>query len=133
MFVKEKVKKRRRFRTWEIVLLALGSPIWLSLLITLFAVIISLYAVIWSLVVTFWAVFASFAGGFVGGVVLGVVYIALGNTLSGIAIIGAAIVLAGLAIFAFLGCLYATRGVARLTKKALLALKGRMARKEDER
>ena len=45
----------RKLRTWEIVLLALGSPIWVSILISIFAVIISVYAVIWSLVIVIWA------------------------------------------------------------------------------
>ena len=40
---KEKIKSKRKLRTWEIVLLALGSPIWLSLLIVAFSVIISVF------------------------------------------------------------------------------------------
>ena len=41
--VKERIKPKRRLTAWEIVLLALGSPIWLSLGIAAFAVILSLY------------------------------------------------------------------------------------------
>ena len=41
---KEKIRKRGKLRAWEIVLLAVGSPIWLSLAIAAFAVIISLKA-----------------------------------------------------------------------------------------
>ena len=57
---KDKIKKRR-FATWEIVLLAVGSPIWLALLLSAFAVLISLYAVLWSVLISLWAVFVSFA------------------------------------------------------------------------
>ena len=41
--VKNRVRPSRRLRAWEIVLLALGSPIWLSLLVAAFAVAVSLY------------------------------------------------------------------------------------------
>ena len=59
--VKEKIKPTRTLRAWEIVLLVLGSPIWLSLVIALCAVVISLYAVIWSLIVSLWAIELSLA------------------------------------------------------------------------
>ena len=39
--VKEKAASGVRLRAWEIVLLCLGSPIWLSLLIAAFAIVIS--------------------------------------------------------------------------------------------
>ena len=37
---KEKIKGRRCLQTWEIVLLCVGAPIWLSLIIATFAVLI---------------------------------------------------------------------------------------------
>lgn len=47
-------------KSWEILLLVLGSPIWLSLLIVAFAVALTLYAVLWSLIIVLWAVEAPF-------------------------------------------------------------------------
>lgn len=41
--VKEKIKPKRRLKTWEIVLIVLGSPIWLSLAIAAAAVFFSMY------------------------------------------------------------------------------------------
>ncbi|MBR4012700.1 MAG: DUF1700 domain-containing protein, partial [Clostridia bacterium] len=41
--VKEKARSGRSLRAWEIVLLVLGSPIWLSLLIAAAAVVLSAY------------------------------------------------------------------------------------------
>ena len=120
---KEKIKPKRKLRAWEIVLLALGSPIWLALLIAVFAVVISLYAVIWSVVGAFWSVFGAFCGVAIGGVAGGALFIALGKIPVGIAIIGAGVTLAGLAIFAFFGCLAATKGVVWLTKKVALGIK----------
>lgn len=40
---KERIKSNRRLKAWEIVLLVLGSPIWLSLGLAAIAVIISIY------------------------------------------------------------------------------------------
>ena len=59
--VKEKMKPNRRLRAWEIILLILGSPLWLTLLIVGFAVIFSVYVVIWAVVASLWAVVLSLA------------------------------------------------------------------------
>ena len=120
---KEKIKPKRKLRTWEIVLLAVGSPIWLSLLVSAFSVIISLYAVIWSVVAVFWSVFGAFVGISVGGIASGILYAILGNVGVGVALIGAGLILAGLSIFAFFGCLAAMRGAVWLTKKIILGIK----------
>ena len=45
---------RRDLKKWEIALLAIGSPIWASLLIAAAAVVFSLYITAWALVVTLW-------------------------------------------------------------------------------
>ena len=52
--VKERIKPKRRLNALEIVLLVLGSPIWLSLGIAAFAVLVSVYAVLWSVVISLW-------------------------------------------------------------------------------
>ena len=69
--VKKKIKSRRKMSATEITLLALGSPIWLSILISLFSVFISLYAAVWSVVISLWACFVSFVAFALLGVVLG--------------------------------------------------------------
>ena len=67
--VKEKVKPSRTLKAWEIVLLALGSPIWLSLLIAAFVVILAVYIVMWSVIVSIWAIEISLAACALGGAV----------------------------------------------------------------
>ena len=62
-------KQKRRLKAWEIVLLSLGSPIWLSLLIAAFAVALSLFVVLWALIICLWAVFAAFVCGAGAGVI----------------------------------------------------------------
>ena len=128
---KEKLKPNRRLKAWEIVLLAVGSPIWLSLLISAFAVMISLYVVLWSIVISLWAVFASLLGCSFGGLISGTVFALLSSPHAGIALIGASLACAGIAIFLFFGCREATKGTAKLAKVIVLGIKKAFIRKED--
>lgn len=124
-------KAKKRLKAWEIVLLALGSPIWLSLLIAAFAVLFSLVVSLWAVIVSLWAVFVSFAGCAFGFLLGGIVLALLGKSLSGIAVIAAAFVCAGLSIFWFFGCRAATKGSILLTKKIVLWTKALFTKKED--
>ena len=128
--VKNKTHTKRQLSPWEIVLIALGSPIWLSLLIAAFSVVLSMYVVIWSVVISLWSVFASLIGAAVGGIAAGVLFIVLGNTLSGIAMIGAGIVCAGLSILFFFLSRLTTKAVVWLTVKIALGIKSCFVKKE---
>ena len=128
--VKERIKPKRRLTAWEIVLLALGSPIWLSLGIAAFAVILSLYISLWAVVISLWAVFVALAGCALGGIVAAIVFACSGNLLTGIAMLGAGILLAGLSIFMFFGCKAATKGTVLLAKKMALGIKHCFIKKE---
>ena len=129
--VKERVKPNRGMKAWEIVLLVLGSPIWLSLLIAAIAVILSLYISLWSVIISLWAVFASFAACSVGGVLACIVFAAGGSGASGLAMLAAGIVCAGLSILMFYGCRAATDGTLILTRKMAIRIKKRFIRKEE--
>ena len=128
---KERVKPKRRFSTLGIVLISIGSPIWLSLLLSFFAVIFSLYASLWSVIVSFWAVFGSFIGFVFGGIIGGLVFIFCGSVASGVCIIGCGIILAGLSIFAFYGCKELTKLTLRFTKYLVLSTKMKLIKKEQ--
>lgn len=131
--VKEKMKPKRKLGAWEIVLLSVGSPIWLSLLIAAFAVLLSLYIVLWAVgVVTAWAVFGAFVGGAFGGIFSGVLFTVLGHGPTGLALVGASVFLMGVSIFAFYGCDAATKGTVALTKKIALGIKHCFVGKERE-
>jgi uncharacterized membrane protein len=129
--VKERIRPKRRLNAPEIVLLVLGSPIWLSLGVAAFAVLLSVYAVLWSVVISLWAVFASLAACGLGGVVAGVGFAIGGYAISGIALLGAGIVCAGLAILLFFGCTAAVKGTALLTKAIALGVKKCFVKREE--
>lgn len=120
---KERIRPKRRLSAGEIVLLALGSPIWISLGIAAIAVILSLY-------VSLWAVFASFAVCPIGGVLACVIFTVGGNGASGIAMLAAGIVCAGLSIFIFYGCKAATAGTLILTRKIAIWFKNCFIKRE---
>lgn len=129
--IKEKIKTKKKISVFEIVLLILGSPIWLSLLIAAFAVIFSLYVSLWAIIIAFWAVFVSLIACALGGIVSGIALACFSDKISGLATIGAGIVLGGISVFAFLGCKAATKGVVFLTKKFALWIKKCFVKKEE--
>lgn len=128
--VKEKIKSKRRMKAWNVVLLAVGSPIWVSLLIAAVAVVFSLYVSLWAVVISLWAVFASFVVGCVGALTFGIGYCLSGNLPAGLVLIAAGCICAGLAIFLFYGCKIATKGAARLAKIIVLAVKKSFTKRE---
>ena len=129
---KEKIKPKRRLRAWEIVLLAVGSPLWITLGAVAFAVLLVLYAVLWTLVAVAWSVFAVFTACAPAGILFGVLCFTQGRPFVALFAIGAGIVLAGLAIFAFFGCVAATKGCAVLTKKIAIGIKKCFVGKETK-
>ena len=128
---KEKIKPNRSLKAWEVVLLVLGSPVWLSLLVAAFAVIFSLYASLWAVIVSLWAAFGAIVASAFGCVVAGVIFAITGNVLSGIAITGSGIILAGISIFLFFGCKAVTKGIVWLTKNMGLLIRKCFIKKEE--
>ena len=132
MLVREKARTRRALRAWEIVLLALGSPVWLSLLIAAFAVGLSLYITLWAVVISLFAADLALAAGTVGSLGIAAVYGVAGN-LAGIGCaVGAAFACAGLSILLFFGSRALAKGVVKLTRAVWLGLKTGLAGKEKE-
>lgn len=129
--VEETVKQKRKWKAWEVVLIVLGSPLWLVLLIAAFAVVFSLYVSLWSIIVSLWSVFASLVACSAGGVLVCIAFTASGNGASGVAVIAASFVCAGLSIFAFYGCKAATKGISILAKKTAIWMKNCFARKGE--
>lgn len=129
--VKVRIRTRKPMSALAIVLLILGSPVWVALLIAAFAVVFSLWISLWAIIVSLWAVFASLIGGAIGGVVGGILFACTGYLPSGLAVLAAALVCAGLSVFTFYGCKSASKGAVLLTKKIVLAIKKACMRKGE--
>ena len=128
--VKARVKPKRRLRAWEIVLIAVGFPVWFPILAALAAVALSLYVVLWSVVISLYAVDVSLAACLFGGIGGGIVLFITGNPFSALFLLGAGLVCGGLSIFLFFGCKAATKGTVLLAKQMLLGVKKCFVRKE---
>jgi len=128
--VKEHVKPRRSIGAFEIVLLVLGSPIWLSLLIAAAAIVFSVYVSLWSVIIALWASFAAVIASAAGGLLAGGVLLICSKAASGIAGIAAALVLAGLSILFFYGCRAATKDMIYVSKALWLGIKKAFLGKE---
>ena len=131
--IKDKVRPKRRMKAWEIVLLILGSPVWLPLVLAGFVVLLSLLIVLWTLVLCCWVIAASFAIAGVGSVAYGIIAICRGETANGFAMIGAGLLLAGLSILLFFASKAATKGAFKLTKKTVLWIKTLIVGKEKNK
>ena len=130
ILVRQRVRPRRALKAWEIVLLVLGSPVWLPLLIAAFAVALSLYVVVWALVVCLWAAVISLAAGALWCLVEVFRYQHSGNPGGALFAGGAALICAGLTIALFIGGKYAAKGAVLLAKRIVLGIKSRIAGKE---
>ena len=128
---KERIKPKRRLKAWEIVLLILGYPLWLSLVIAAAAVIFSLYVSLWSVIASLWASFGALVASSLAGTVSGIVLAGTESVLWGIAMIGAGMVCAGLSVLMFFGCKALTKGMIILTKKTTFGIKNCFIKKEE--
>lgn len=131
---KEKNGCEKKYKTWEIILIAIGSPIWLSLLISAFAIIFSLFITlfvsIFAITISLWAIFGSTA--IVGpcGIIAGIIIICAGNILHGTVLISMGLICIGLSIFFYIGCKKITQVIYLLSKKLSNFIKARFAKKE---
>ena len=121
--IKERVRPKRRMSGGKIALIASTAILWFPLLVAAFSILLSLLAVLWSLVISAWAVLLSLAVSAPVGIVAGILSLTTGNITQCVLLIGAGLVCAGLAIFAYFGSLYATKGSISLTKKMIVDIK----------
>lgn len=128
---KERIKPRRQLAAWEITLLAVGAPVWFSLLIAAVAVVFSLYVSLWSVIISLWASLAATVGCALAGIVGGLILTFTQSVFSGLSLIGAGLLLGGFAILLAIGYKAATKGILNLTKTLSLTVKRLLIKKED--
>ncbi|MCR5671726.1 MAG: DUF1700 domain-containing protein [Butyrivibrio sp.] len=119
--VKEKITPKRAFSAGEIVLLILGSPIWLPLLLAAIIVCLVLYLTFWiiilSLYITDLSIFLSGIASFLASI------IQPGGFFQKVFLAGGGIALVGVAILLFFGFNQVTKGLLFLSKKIVLGIK----------
>ncbi len=109
---KDKIRKKGELGIGTITLLALGSPIWLSLVISALAVFFSLFVSLWAVIFSVgWATFLALAASAHAGIFLGIVYFFVGSVPTALYMLSIGLVASGLTIYWF----YASRSLTRLT------------------
>lgn len=120
--MKETVKRKFRLSIPVMILLFLGSPIWLSLLLALFAVVFALYACAASVIISLFAIVLGFIlGGAVS--VISFPFIMFVNPYTGVLFLGGGLILIGIGIFALYASLKITKLLIRFTKYFMLKIK----------
>ena len=130
--IKAKMKPKRRMRAWEIVLIAVGSPVWFPVLIALFAVALSLYITLWAVVLSLYAADLAFAISAPAGIIAAIALFVSGKPAAALLFLGAGLVLAGLTVLWLLLCNLTAKGVWQLGKLTLRGIKACFVRKKGE-
>ena len=106
-------RQGRRAPVWMIVLIVLGSPVWLTLLFAFLAVVLAAYIVAWSLIAALYAVLLGMAVCGPFGALGLVAEIVKGNFALAVLLLGGGCALLGLALLALPWLNRATVAVAR--------------------
>lgn len=129
----ERIKSKRGMHPWQIILLALGSPIWISLGVAVAVVALSLYVSMWAVIISLWSAYGALTASSFGASVGGLFMIFTGRVATGFALFGAGLVCAGVSVFLFFGCKAATVGVLSLTKMTVAGIKNAFAKRGEKR
>lgn len=121
--VKAKVKNRRKMSGGEIALLIIGFPLWFPLLLAGVIVLSAFYISFWALIASTWITEASLGLAAVAGVLSSPLWLAQGLGWPALLMLSSGLFVAGIAIFGWYGCLYATKGLWLLGKKVIRVIK----------
>lgn len=111
--IKERVRPKHPMRAWEIILIVLGAPIWLSILLAILSVIFAVVISLWSAVIALFAVAVSLIAAAVACILTAVRAIAIGQLAGMVFMLGAALMSLGIGIILFI----VSKGFAKLVTK----------------
>lgn len=129
--VKNKLKPKRKLSTLVILLIVIGSPVWASLLIAVFAVIFSVFVSLVAALISLYAANLALAVSSLFSIILTVFYAARGNIAAAMLLFGAALILAGVSVFAFYGLKALTVKSFKGFKNLAINLKKKIMKKEE--
>ena len=130
--VKAKMKGKKPLSGLEITLLIVGFPIWLPILISVFAVIFAVYISLWAVVISLYATDLALAASAPASLLCAVLLFIAGQPSAALLFLGAALVLAGLSILLLFGCNATAKGLWKLCRLTLRGTKACFIRKKGE-
>ena len=129
--IKQKVKPKRSLRAWEIVLLALGFPLWFPLTLVALILIFVAYLLIWTFVAVAYIVESALVIYALGAFIAFFAFLFSGNFNA--VILGSSIMAAGGAILLAFGCVGITKATIKLSRAIILGVKKSFMRKKGEK
>lgn len=104
--IKTEINNMRKKNTLLIFLAVMASPIWLSLLIVLFAAALSVYISLWSIALSIIAATVGIVCGAAGGIIISVIMAVTEPIQDALFIFGCSLILAGISVFLFYAIKY---------------------------
>lgn len=122
--VKEKVRPKQALKTWEVVLIVLGAPIWVPLVCSLCCVVVSAYLTVWVMILSLYALDVSVALSGLALVAMAFTTLFQGDFAVFGMLFGCGLMAVGFSILLFFGFNLVTKGILWLSKKILTGIKG---------
>lgn len=121
--VKEKIKPKHELKAWEVVLIVLGSPVWIPLLITALVLLLTLWIVAFALLISFYAVVLSFVAAGIGGLICAIPLFIANSPYTAVLMLGAALIGVGIAILFVVSVKPVTVGIFKVCKASVNGIK----------
>ena len=121
--VKEKIKPKHELRAWEVVLIVLGSPVWIPLLITAAVLLLTLWIVAFALLISFYAVVLSFVVAGICGLICIIPLFIANSPYTAVLMLGAALIGIGIAILFVVSVKPVTIGIFKVCKASVNGIK----------
>ena len=126
--IKQEPPKKDNTKAWLIILLIVGSPVWIPVVAGLLSTAVSVYVSLWAVVISLYAVFVALVAAAIGCIVGS--FFMVGGWGAAVVAWGAALVCAGLAILIFMLSNLAAKGMVALTKLCIAGVRNIFQRKE---
>ena len=107
----------------EIALIIIGSPLWIPILLALFAVVFAVFITLWAVLVSLYAVVLALVLGGLACIGYGIFTLITGTPSAGLFSLGGGIACVGLGILLLLLTLYASKGLVWICKKFGVGIK----------
>lgn len=121
--VKEKIKPKHELKAWEVVLIVLGSPVWIPLLMTAAVLLLTLWIVAFALLISFYAVVLSFVVAGIGGLICAIPLFIANSPYTAVLMLGAALIGIGIAILFVVSVKPVTVGIFKVCKASVNGIK----------
>ncbi len=129
--IRSKCKINKTLKVWEIILIIIGSPIWLSLILAALSIVFSVYIVLWTAVISIWAIVASLFACSAGFVAI-FTFSVTAAPMSAFLHLGAGIALMGIALLSTLGSIKLTSLFVKLSVIITKGIKRLIVGKENK-